>query len=112
MLGKVYGEILESDESHATNTLLRNGAGRGAGAQAKQQTCKSADERLRCWRSLRRSPQRRRIRRRLLASRQAASAFLELILWRFYLRQAASESRELILWRSYLRCLTVCMPVI
>ena len=28
MLGKVYGEILESDESHATNTLLRNGAGR------------------------------------------------------------------------------------
>jgi phosphonate transport system permease protein len=28
MLGKVYGEILESDESHATDTLLRNGAGR------------------------------------------------------------------------------------
>lgn len=28
MLGKVYGEILESDESHATNTLLRNGSGR------------------------------------------------------------------------------------
>lgn len=28
MLGKVYGEILESDESHPTNTLLRNGAGR------------------------------------------------------------------------------------
>ena len=28
MLGKVYGEILESDESHATHTLLRNGAGR------------------------------------------------------------------------------------
>jgi phosphonate transport system permease protein len=28
MLGKVYGEILESDESHATQTLLRNGAGR------------------------------------------------------------------------------------
>jgi len=28
MLGKVYCEILESDESHATNTLLRIGAGR------------------------------------------------------------------------------------
>jgi phosphonate transport system permease protein len=28
MLGKVYGEILESDETHATNALLRNGAGR------------------------------------------------------------------------------------
>ncbi len=28
MLGKVYGEILESDESHATNSLLRNGASR------------------------------------------------------------------------------------
>lgn len=28
MLGKVYGEILESDESHAPHTLLRNGAGR------------------------------------------------------------------------------------
>jgi len=28
MLGKVYGEILESDESHATNSLLRNGSGR------------------------------------------------------------------------------------
>jgi phosphonate transport system permease protein len=28
MLGKVYGEILESDERHATHTLLRNGAGR------------------------------------------------------------------------------------
>ena len=28
MLGKVYGEILESDESHATKTLLRNGSGR------------------------------------------------------------------------------------
>lgn len=28
MLGKVYGEILESDETHATQTLLRNGAGR------------------------------------------------------------------------------------
>jgi phosphonate transport system permease protein len=28
MLGKVYGEILESDETHATHTLLRNGAGR------------------------------------------------------------------------------------
>ncbi|MBL8386368.1 MAG: ABC transporter permease subunit [Burkholderiales bacterium] len=28
MLGKVYGEILESDEAHATNTLLRNGASR------------------------------------------------------------------------------------
>jgi phosphonate transport system permease protein len=28
MLGKVYGEILESDDPHATNTLLRNGAGR------------------------------------------------------------------------------------
>lgn len=28
MLGKVYGEILESDETHATRTLLRNGAGR------------------------------------------------------------------------------------
>lgn len=28
MLGKVYGEILESGETHATQTLLRNGAGR------------------------------------------------------------------------------------
>ena len=28
MLGKVYGEILESDETHATHALLRNGAGR------------------------------------------------------------------------------------
>ncbi len=28
MLGKVYGEILESGEHHATETLLRNGAGR------------------------------------------------------------------------------------
>ena len=28
MLGKVYGEILESGETHATETLLRNGAGR------------------------------------------------------------------------------------
>ena len=28
MLGKVYGEILESDDAHATHTLLRNGAGR------------------------------------------------------------------------------------
>jgi len=28
MLGKVYGEILESGEIHATETLLRNGAGR------------------------------------------------------------------------------------
>jgi phosphonate transport system permease protein len=28
MLGKVYGEILESDETHTTRTLLRNGAGR------------------------------------------------------------------------------------
>ena len=28
MLGKVYGDILESGETHATNTLLRNGAGR------------------------------------------------------------------------------------
>jgi phosphonate transport system permease protein len=28
MLGKVYGEILESDETHATHTLMRNGAGR------------------------------------------------------------------------------------
>ncbi len=28
MLGKVYGEILESDEPHATRTLMRNGAGR------------------------------------------------------------------------------------
>ena len=28
MLGKVYGEILESGESHATQTLLRNGSGR------------------------------------------------------------------------------------
>jgi phosphonate transport system permease protein len=28
MLGKVYGEILESDETHATQMLLRNGAGR------------------------------------------------------------------------------------
>ncbi len=28
MLGKVYGEILESSEPHATETLLRNGAGR------------------------------------------------------------------------------------
>ncbi len=28
MLGKVYGEILESGETHATQTLLRNGGGR------------------------------------------------------------------------------------
>ena len=28
MLGKVYGEILESGESHATQTLLRNGSSR------------------------------------------------------------------------------------
>ena len=28
MLGKVYGEILESGEQHAAQTLLRNGAGR------------------------------------------------------------------------------------
>ena len=28
MLGKVYSEILESGESHATQTLLRNGSGR------------------------------------------------------------------------------------
>ena len=28
MLGKVYGDILESDDAHATHTLLRNGAGR------------------------------------------------------------------------------------
>ncbi len=28
MLGKVYGEILESGEAHATEALLRNGAGR------------------------------------------------------------------------------------
>lgn len=28
MLGKVYGEILESGDAHATQTLLRNGAGR------------------------------------------------------------------------------------
>ena len=28
MLGKVYGEILESGETHATTTLLRNGASR------------------------------------------------------------------------------------
>ncbi len=28
MLGKVYGEILESGETHATQTLLRNGSGR------------------------------------------------------------------------------------
>ncbi len=28
MLGKVYGEILESGEGHATQTLLRNGSGR------------------------------------------------------------------------------------
>jgi phosphonate transport system permease protein len=28
MLGKVYGEILESGPTHATETLLRNGAGR------------------------------------------------------------------------------------
>jgi phosphonate transport system permease protein len=28
MLGKVYGEILESGDAHATYTLLRNGAGR------------------------------------------------------------------------------------
>ncbi|MGQ0512476.1 MAG: PhnE/PtxC family ABC transporter permease [Betaproteobacteria bacterium] len=28
MLGKVYGEILESDERHATQSLLRNGASR------------------------------------------------------------------------------------
>jgi phosphonate transport system permease protein len=28
MLGKVYGEILESSETHPTETLLRNGSGR------------------------------------------------------------------------------------
>lgn len=28
MLGKVYGEILESGETHASDTLLRNGSGR------------------------------------------------------------------------------------
>jgi phosphonate transport system permease protein len=28
MLGKVYGEILESGEAHATEALLRNGSGR------------------------------------------------------------------------------------
>jgi len=28
MLGKVYAEILDSGETHATNTLLRNGSGR------------------------------------------------------------------------------------
>ena len=28
MLGKVYGEILESGETHATQTLMRNGGGR------------------------------------------------------------------------------------
>ncbi len=28
MLGKVYGEILESSDTHASTTLLRNGAGR------------------------------------------------------------------------------------
>jgi phosphonate transport system permease protein len=28
MLGKIYGEILESGETHATTSLLRNGAGR------------------------------------------------------------------------------------
>jgi phosphonate transport system permease protein len=28
MLGKVYGEILESSETHPTETLLRNGGGR------------------------------------------------------------------------------------
>jgi phosphonate transport system permease protein len=28
MLGKVYGEILESGETHATQTLMRNGSGR------------------------------------------------------------------------------------
>ena len=28
MLGKVYGEILESGEAHVTQTLLRNGSGR------------------------------------------------------------------------------------
>lgn len=28
MLGKVYGEILESGEAHATQSLMRNGAGR------------------------------------------------------------------------------------
>lgn len=28
MLGKVYGEILESSETHSTETLLRNGSGR------------------------------------------------------------------------------------
>ena len=28
MLGKVYGEILESGETHSTETLLRNGSGR------------------------------------------------------------------------------------
>jgi phosphonate transport system permease protein len=28
MLGKVYGEILESSDAHATETLLRNGSGR------------------------------------------------------------------------------------
>jgi phosphonate transport system permease protein len=28
MLGKVYTDILESSDTHATNTLLRNGTGR------------------------------------------------------------------------------------
>ncbi len=28
MLGKVYGDILESGEAHATNSLMRNGSGR------------------------------------------------------------------------------------
>ena len=28
MLGKVYGEILDSGDAHVTNSLLRNGAGR------------------------------------------------------------------------------------
>ncbi|TAG24039.1 MAG: ABC transporter permease, partial [Burkholderiales bacterium] len=28
MLGKVYGEILESGDAHATTSLLRNGSGR------------------------------------------------------------------------------------
>jgi phosphonate transport system permease protein len=28
MLGKVYGEILESGETHAAETLMRNGSGR------------------------------------------------------------------------------------
>ena len=28
MLGKAYGEILESGETHATQTLMRNGSGR------------------------------------------------------------------------------------